>query len=62
MVERRIKPYRQQVDEARRRARLLQEFRRHQIFGLLLLAALICLWTLLRTNPHWILPPGWWRL
>lgn len=61
MVERRIKPYLEQVAEAERRARQRLVFRRSQIFGLLIVAALVCLWTLLHTNPRWIFPADWWR-
>jgi hypothetical protein len=32
------------------------------VVGLVLLAALICLWTLLHTRAGWIFPAGWWRL
>jgi hypothetical protein len=60
MVTRRIKPYLEQVAETRRRVRLRQNFRRNQIFGLLIVAALVCLWTLQHTNPHWIFPPHGW--
>ncbi|MDR3792114.1 MAG: hypothetical protein P4L03_01920 [Terracidiphilus sp.] len=62
MVETRIKPYKQQQAEQKRRAQQLRRFRRNQLFGLLIVAALLCLWTLLHTNAQWIFPPGWWRL
>ena len=62
MVETRIKPYQQQVAGQRSRARQLRQFRRNQLFGLLIVAALVCLWALLHTNARWIFPPGWWRL
>ena len=61
MVETRIKPYGQQVDELERRKRQLWVFRRNQTFGVLLVAAAILVWWLLHTNPAWIFPPGWWR-
>jgi hypothetical protein len=61
MVQTRIKPHSQEVAEKSRRAVQLRIFRRNQIFGLLLVAAAILLFWLLRTNPAWIFPPGWWR-
>jgi t-SNARE complex subunit (syntaxin) len=62
MVETRIKPYREQLAQQTRRARQTWRFRRNQVFGILLVAAAIVLWTLFHTNPKWIFPPGWWRL
>jgi len=61
MVESRIKPYQQKTAEEAARAEQMRVYRRNQIFGLLLVAAVICLWWLLHTNPTWIFPPGWWR-
>jgi len=61
MVERRIKPYNEQQAEKAARAEQMRVFRRNQVFGLLIVAAAICLWWLLHTNPKWIFPPGWWR-
>jgi hypothetical protein len=61
MVQTYIKLYKQQVAEDERRARQQQIFRRNQVFGLLIVAAAICVWTLLHTNPQWIFPSGWWR-
>jgi hypothetical protein len=61
MVQTRIKPYLQQVDEKERRAEQTRVFRRNQVFGLLLVAAAILVWWLSHTNPKWIFPPGWWR-
>ncbi len=62
MVDTRIKPHREQRAAEERRAAQAYAFRRNQALGLVLLAALICLWWLLHTNPKWIFPPGWWRL
>jgi heme A synthase len=39
----------------------MRRFRRYQLFGVLLVAAAILLAALLRTNPQWIFPQGWWR-
>ena len=61
MVETRIKPFNEQEAEQARRAEQRRVFRRNQVFGLVLVAAAICLWWLLHTNPKWIFPPGWWR-
>lgn len=61
MVERRIKPYAEQVAEEERRQEQLRAFRRNQAFGLLIIAGAILTWWLFHTNPRWIFPPGWWR-
>ena len=62
MVQTRIKPHFQQVAETgAARPDQRRVYRRNQVFGLLLVAAAILLWWLLRTNPRWIFPPGWWR-
>ncbi len=61
MVERRIKPHLQQVEEDTRRAVQRRLYRRNQVFGLLIVAAVIVVWWLFHTNPKWIFPPGWWR-
>ncbi len=57
----RIQPYAEQAGEQQRRAEQRRLFRRNQTFGLLILAAFVCAWWLLHTNPKWIFPPGWWR-
>jgi hypothetical protein len=61
MVERRIKPYDEQLAEDQRRYEQRRAFRRNQTFGLLIFAAAILIWWLFHTNPKWIFPPGWWR-
>lgn len=61
MVENRIKPYRQQAGEEARRAEQRRIYRRNQVFGLLIVAAMIVAWWLVHTNPGWIFPRGWWR-
>jgi hypothetical protein len=61
MVDRRIKPYHEQLAEEQRREEQRRAFRRNQVFGLLLIAAAIVIWRLFHTNPKWIFPPGWWR-
>ncbi|MGA2349592.1 MAG: hypothetical protein ABSF70_04090 [Terracidiphilus sp.] len=61
MVQTRIKPYFQEVAEKARRWEQLRLYRRYQVFGLVLVALAILLMDLLRTNPKWIFPPGWWR-
>jgi hypothetical protein len=60
-MERRIKPHLEQQEEIARRAEQQRLFRRNQIFGLLIAALLVILWTLFRTNRAWIFPAGWWR-
>jgi hypothetical protein len=61
MVQTRIKPYLEQVAEQERRAEQTRAYRRNQVFGLLIVAAVILAWALFHTNPKWIFPPGWWR-
>ncbi len=61
MVQTRIKPYLQEVAEKAARTVQLRRYRRNQVFGLVLVAAAILLFWLLRANPTWIFPPGWWR-
>jgi len=61
MTESRIKPYRDQVAELERREQQRRDYRRNQVFGLLLLAVAILAWWLFHTNPKWIFPTGWWR-
>jgi hypothetical protein len=61
MIDTRIKPHLEQQEEEARRAEQQRQFRRNQVFGLVLVAALICAWWLFHTNPKWIFPPGWWR-
>jgi hypothetical protein len=60
-MERRIKPHMEQQEEIARRAEQQRLFRRNQIFGLLIAALLVILWTLFHTNRAWIFPAGWWR-
>jgi hypothetical protein len=62
MVQTRIKPYYQDLAESEKRDRQRHQFRRNQIFGLLLVALAVLVWELLRANPTWIFPSGWWRL
>jgi hypothetical protein len=61
LVQTRIKPYAQEVAENARRLGQQRVYRRNQVIGLLLVAAAVLLVWLLRTNPKWIFPPGWWR-
>ena len=61
MLQSRMKPYAQQATENSRRWEQLRTSRRNQIFGVLLIALAILLVALLRTNPRWIFPSGWWR-
>ena len=61
MVEPPIKPTAQPTAEDPRRAEQGRLYRRNQVFGLLIVAAVIVTWWLFHTNPRWIFPPGWWR-
>ena len=61
VVERRIKPYFEEKAEEERRADQTLAFRRNQVIGLVLVALAILVFWLLRTNPAWIFPAGWWR-
>ena len=38
-----------------------RRLRRQQAIGILLVAALILLFTLLRADHRMLFPPGWWR-
>ncbi len=60
-MDRRIKPHLEQLEAQTRRAEQQRAFRRNQIFGLLIVAVLVILWTLFHTNRAWIFPTGWWR-
>jgi len=62
MPDIRIKPYRQQVEEDARRAEQRLLFGRNQVFGLLIVAAAIFIWWLIRAPHGWVFPAGWWRL
>jgi hypothetical protein len=61
MAYRRIKQHEQQVRETAARAEQRRIFRRNQVFGLLIAAGAVVLWTLLHTRREWIFPAGWWR-
>lgn len=61
MVEIRIKPYAQQAAEKQRRAELRKTYQRNQVFGVLIIAAVIAGYWLILTHRAWIFPPGWWR-
>jgi hypothetical protein len=60
-MDRRIKPHLEQQEALKRRAEQQRLFRRNQIFGLMIAAVLIILWTVFHTNRAWIFPAGWWR-
>jgi hypothetical protein len=61
MVDRRIKPHYELVAEQEAERQQRHAFRRNQAIGLVILAALVCLVWLLRTNPAWLFTPNWWR-
>jgi len=58
MVQTRIKPYLEQVAEQARRVEQTRVYRRNQILGLLIVAAVILAWALIHTNPKWISRPA----
>lgn len=60
-MQTRIKPHSEQVAASKRRQEQTRVYRRNQVFGLLLIAAVVCLWWLFHTKPGWIFPTGWWR-
>jgi hypothetical protein len=53
----------QSAPEARtaRSLAIAARYRRSQVYGLLLIAAVILAVALLRAEPHSLFPPGWWR-
>ena len=61
MEQIRIQSYWQQQADERRRAQRSRQFARNQALGVLMVAALICLWWMVHSRPGWILPAGWWR-
>ena len=61
MVQSRIKPHRELVEARQKRDVQQRLFRRRQVYGLLLIAAVIAIWWLFHTDPAWIFPLGWWR-
>jgi hypothetical protein len=62
MAELRIKPHYQQVAERQVRLRQWTLYRRHQAMGLLMIAAAVLLFWLLRGHRDWLFTSGWWRL
>jgi hypothetical protein len=56
LVDTRTKPYLAQLDAAARREGQRKRYKRNQVFGLMIVAAVILVWWLFHTNP------GWWRL
>jgi hypothetical protein len=61
LVDRRIKPYREEREEEARRDAQGRLARRNEAIGLVLMAVGIAAWWCWHTNPAWIFPPGWWR-
>jgi len=55
-------PYNIQQQRQARRDAQRRLFRRNQAIGLLLAAAAVLAYRLLRTPSGWLFPPGWWRL
>ena len=61
MEKTRIEPHPEQAAGKDPRDEQRRIYRRNQVVGLLIVAAAICAWWLIHTNPGWIFPPGWWR-
>jgi hypothetical protein len=56
-----IQPHLDQKQAAARRAAHTHVFRRNQVFGLLIFAAIILAWWYFRANKSWIWTPNWWK-
>jgi hypothetical protein len=56
-----LKSYATELERTQRRAEQRRLFRRNQAIGLLLLAAAVLAWGMLRAPQGWLFPPGWWR-
>ena len=56
-----LKSYETEREGAERRAEQRRLFRRNQMLGLLLVAAAVLAWGMLRAPAGWLFPPGWWR-
>jgi hypothetical protein len=56
-----LKSYSVEREQAERRAEQQRLFRRNQAIGLLLVAAAVLAWGMLRAPKGWLFPPGWWR-
>lgn len=61
MVDQRIKPHMQQEVAEARRAEQRRVYVRNQVFGLLMLAAAIVIFWLVRAPRGWAFPAGWWH-
>ena len=57
-----LKSYQAERERAERRAEQRRLFGRNQAIGLLLVAAAVLAWGMLRAPAGWLFPPGWWRL
>ena len=57
----RTQPHLEQKDAEARRAAQTRTFRRNQVFGLLIFAAVILAWWYLHGNKSWIWTPNWWK-
>lgn len=62
IVDTRIKPQAEREAGVERRAQQRRTYRRNQAFGLLMLAAAIVIFWLVRAPRGWAFPAGWWRL
>ena len=60
-MTRALKNHQEEREAADRRAEQRQLFRRNQMLGLLLVAAAVLAWGMLRAPKGWLFPPGWWK-
>lgn len=60
-MTRALKSHQEEREAADRRAEQRQLFRRNQMLGLLLVAAAVLAWGMLRAPKGWLFPPGWWK-
>lgn len=60
-MTRALKSHQEEREAANRRAEQRQLFRRNQMLGLLLVAAAVLAWGMLRAPKGWLFPPGWWK-
>ena len=59
MTDLRIHPEQHTAAETRR-SEQKRLYRRNQMFGLMIVAAVVLAWWFFHTNPGWIFPSGWW--
>ena len=55
------KNHQAELEADEQRAKQGNLFRRNQMLGLLLVAAAVLAWGMLRAPKGWLFPPGWWK-